>query len=93
MDIVQERLEREYGLTLIATAPSVVYRVTRTNGEIYEIDNPAKMPNPHELEQVEEPTVVATIIVPPEYVGPCWSCANRGVACTKAWSFRAAADA
>jgi GTP-binding protein LepA len=71
MDIVQERLEREYGLTLIATAPSVVYRVTRTNGEIYEIDNPAKMPNPHELEQVEEPTVVATIIVPPEYVGPC----------------------
>ena len=71
MDIVQERLEREYGLTLIATAPSVVYRVTRSSGEVFEIDNPAKMPPSNEVEKVEEPTVTATIIVPPEYVGPC----------------------
>jgi GTP-binding protein LepA len=70
MDIVQERLEREYGLTLIATAPSVVYRVTRTSGQTFEIDNPAKMPVPHEIESIEEPTVVCTVIVPPEYVGP-----------------------
>jgi GTP-binding protein LepA len=71
MDIVQERLEREYNLSLIATAPSVVYRVTRVTGEVFEIDNPAKMPVPHEIEQVEEPMVTCTIIVPPEYVGPC----------------------
>ncbi|HEX8237884.1 MAG TPA: translation elongation factor 4 [Abditibacteriaceae bacterium] len=71
MDIIQERLEREYNLTLIATAPSVVYRVTRVTGEVFEIDNPAKMPAPHEIERIEEPTVVCTIIVPPEYVGPC----------------------
>ncbi len=71
MDIVQERLEREYNLSLIATAPSVIYRVTRVTGEIFEIDNPAKMPAPHEIERVEEPMVVCTIIVPPDYVGPC----------------------
>ena len=71
MDIVQERLEREYNLSLIATAPSVVYRVTRTNGQIEEIDNPAKMPIPQELEMVEEPMVTVTILVPPTYVGAC----------------------
>lgn len=71
MDIVQERLEREYNLSLIATAPSVIYRITRTNGQTFEIDNPAKMPAPHELEFVEEPMVVTTIIVPPDYVGAC----------------------
>ncbi len=71
MDIVQERLEREYNLDLIATAPSVVYRVTRTNGEVYEIDNPAKMPPPTALEKVEEPMVACTILAPKEFVGPC----------------------
>ncbi|HEY0074535.1 MAG TPA: translation elongation factor 4 [Abditibacteriaceae bacterium] len=71
MDIVQERLEREYNLSLIATAPSVIYRITRTNGQTFEIDNPAKMPAPHELEYVEEPMVITTIIVPPDYVGAC----------------------
>jgi GTP-binding protein LepA len=69
MDIVQERLEREYNLSLIATAPSVVYQITRTNGQSFEIDNPAKMPGPHELEFVEEPMVVCTILVPKEFVG------------------------
>ncbi|MDQ3814915.1 MAG: translation elongation factor 4, partial [Armatimonadota bacterium] len=71
MDIVQERLEREYNLSLIATAPSVVYRVTRTNGQIFEIDNPARLPVPHEVEKIEEPMVITTILVPAEYVGPC----------------------
>jgi GTP-binding protein LepA len=69
MDIVQERLEREYNLSLIATAPSVVYRVTRTNGVTEEIDNPARMPGPHEIEKVEEPVTTVTILVPPDYVG------------------------
>ncbi len=70
MDIVQERLEREYGLNLIATAPSVVYRVTRTDGRVEEIDNPAKMPTPQEIDHIEEPMADCTILVPKEYVGP-----------------------
>ena len=71
MDIIQERLEREYNLTLIATAPSVVYQVTRTSGEVFEIDNPAKMPSATEIQNIEEPMVTCTVIVPPLYVGPC----------------------
>lgn len=71
MDIIQERLEREFDLSLIATAPSVVYRVTKTNGEVLEIDNPAKLPKPHEIEKIEEPIVDATILVPEEHVGAC----------------------
>ncbi|HVF10876.1 MAG TPA: elongation factor 4, partial [Abditibacteriaceae bacterium] len=71
MDIVQERLEREYDLSLIATAPSVIYRITRPNGHTYEIDNPASMPVPHEIERIEEPVVNLTVLVPPDYVGAC----------------------
>jgi GTP-binding protein LepA len=71
MDIIQERLEREFDLSLIATAPSVVYRVTKTNGDVLEIDNPAKLPKPHEIEKIEEPMVEATILVPEEHVGAC----------------------
>ncbi|MFZ5590577.1 MAG: translation elongation factor 4, partial [Bacillota bacterium] len=69
MEIIQERLEREYNLNLIATAPSVVYRVTTTAGEVLEIDNPTKMPPPGKIERMEEPYVTATIMVPKEYVG------------------------
>jgi len=69
MDVVQERLEREFNLTLIATAPSVVYRVTKTSGEILEVDNPNDLPDPNDIDRVEEPYVNATIIVPSEYVG------------------------
>jgi len=81
MDIVQERLEREYNLNLIATAPSVVYQITRTNGTEFEIDNPAKMPPPQEIEHVKEPMVTCTILVPKEYVGPVLELCNerRGV--------------
>jgi GTP-binding protein LepA len=71
MDIVQERLEREYNLSLIATAPSVVYRVTTTDGKVEEIDNPARMPAPAAIESVEEPMTTVTILVPQEYVGAC----------------------
>jgi GTP-binding protein LepA len=69
MEIVQERLEREYDLTLITTAPSVVYHVYMTNGEKVEIDNPSKMPPADRIDRIEEPYVKASIIVPNEYVG------------------------
>ncbi len=69
MDVIQERLEREYNLSLITTAPSVNYKVYKTNGEIIEVDNPAKLPPPTEIDYVEEPYVKATTIVPKDYVG------------------------
>lgn len=69
MDIVQERLEREFGLTLIATAPSVVYRVLKTSGDIIDVDNPNNLPPSTETEEVEEPYVNATILIPAEYTG------------------------
>ncbi len=70
MDIVQERLEREFGLSLIATAPSVVYRITTTKGEVIMLDNPAHWPAATTIASVEEPYIRATIFVPSEYVGP-----------------------
>lgn len=70
MEIVQERLEREYKLELITTAPSVVYRVRKTNGEQISIDNPTELPPMQEIEEIAEPFVRATIMVPTDYVGP-----------------------
>jgi len=69
MEIVQERLERNYALDLIATSPSVVFRVTMTDGSVENIDNPAKLPVRDKITMVEEPYVRATVITPPEYVG------------------------
>lgn len=69
MEIVQERLEREYGLELITTAPSVVYHVLKTDGETIEIDSPIKLPPVQEIESIAEPHVIATIMVPSDYVG------------------------
>ncbi len=69
MEIAQERLEREYNLTLVTTAPSVVYRVHKTNGEIEEIDNPANLVDAQYRDYIEEPYVKVTIITPNEYVG------------------------
>ncbi|MBX3111909.1 MAG: translation elongation factor 4 [Fimbriimonadaceae bacterium] len=69
MDIARERLEREFDLDLILTAPSVDYLVHRTNGVTEHISNPSEMPQPHELDSIEEPTVDATVMVPNEYVG------------------------
>lgn len=69
MDVIQERLEREYNLTLITTVPSVNYKVHKTNGEILEIDNPSKLPPPTEIDFIEEPYVKATTIVPKDFVG------------------------
>ncbi|NLY44367.1 MAG: elongation factor 4 [Clostridiaceae bacterium] len=69
MEIIQERLEREYNLDLVTTAPSVVYRVTKTNGECIEVDNPTNLPAPTEIEYIEEPVVKASIMVPTQFVG------------------------
>jgi len=69
MEIVQERLEREFGLTLVTTAPTVAYRVVRPDGTTLEIDSPAKLPPPMEIERVEEPYIKASIHLPTEFVG------------------------
>lgn len=70
MDVIQERLEREYDIGLITTAPNVIYKVIKTDGEVLEIDNPSHLPAVQEIEHVEEPFVKATIIVPTDFVGP-----------------------
>lgn len=70
MEIIEERLEREFDLDLITTAPSVSYIVTKTNGEKLTIDNPTALPNPSEIDYIEEPIVKARLYTPPEYVGP-----------------------
>ena len=69
MEIIQERLEREYNLSLVTTAPSVVYKVYKTDGEIVEIDNPANLPEPQYREKIEEPYVKVSIILPNDFVG------------------------
>ena len=77
LEIVQERLSREFDLDLIATAPSVVYKILRTNGERSELHNPADMPDPSVIEQIEEPWIRATIMVPDEYLGPVLTLCNE----------------
>lgn len=69
MDVVQERLEREYGMNLILTAPSVIYKVIKTNGEVVMIDNPSELPEPSKISEIDEPFVKAEIMSPSEYVG------------------------
>ena len=69
MDVVQERLEREYNLNLITTAPSVIYRVTKTDGEVLMVDNPARLPDQTKIATIEEPFIRLTIHMPAEYVG------------------------
>ena len=81
MEIAQERLEREYGLSIVTTAPSVVYKVHKTNGEVVEIDNPANLPAPQYRDYIEEPYVKVSIITPNEYVGTLMDLAQtkRGI--------------
>jgi GTP-binding protein LepA len=81
MEIVQERLEREFDLTLVSTAPTVVYRVTRTDGTVLAVDNPAKLPPPQVIAAIEEPYILGTILTPPDYLGPILQLAQekRGV--------------
>jgi len=78
MEIVQERLEREYDLELITTAPSVIYRVTTIDGQVMEIDNPSLLPDPQKREKIEEPFIKVEIITPETYVGTLMElCQNR----------------
>lgn len=69
MEVIEERLEREFDLDLVTTAPSVSYKVKKTNGEVIKVDNPSHLPNPTEIEEILEPVVSASIYTPPEYVG------------------------
>jgi len=69
MEIIQERLEREFGLDLITTAPSVRYQITKTDGEVIEVDNPSRWPDPSEIDKIDEPAILATILTNEEYVG------------------------
>ena len=78
MDVIQERLEREYQFDLIATAPSVIFDVYLTSGEVVKVDNPSKMPSPTIIDYIQEPYVEAKIMVPSEYVGPVMElCQNK----------------
>jgi len=77
MDIVQERLEREYGMALITTAPTVVYQVQMRDGTLVEIENPSKLPDPSRIEEIREPIITATILMPQEYVGPAMTLCNN----------------
>jgi GTP-binding protein LepA len=70
MDIVQERLEREYGMELVTTAPTVVYEIMLRDGTVQRVENPAKMPDPSKIEEIREPVITTTIFAPQEYVGP-----------------------
>jgi GTP-binding protein LepA len=81
MEIIQERLEREFGLTLITTAPTVVYRVTKSDGSVVEVQNPSHLPSPQQLLRIEEPYIKASIMAPGEYVGPIFGLCQekRGV--------------
>jgi len=69
MEIVQERLEREYDLSLISTAPTVIYEVLASNGDVIQVDNPSKLPDAGKIEELREPIIVANILLPQEYVG------------------------
>jgi GTP-binding protein LepA len=81
MDIVQERLEREYGINLITTAPTVVYQVLMREGSVIEVENPSRLPDLSKIQEIREPFITATILMPQEYVGPVMTLCNnkRGV--------------
>lgn len=81
MEIIQERIEREFDLDIITTSPSVIYKVFRTDGSVVEITNPTNLPSPNEIDHMEEPVVKATVITPSEYVGSIMDLcqARRGV--------------
>ena len=86
LEIIQERLEREYNLDLVTTAPSVIYKVHKTNGEVIELTNPSNLPDPSEIEYMEEPVVDAEIMVTTEFIGSIMSCARNAVGSTAGWN-------
>ena len=90
MEIVQERLEREFNMDLVTTAPGVLYRVTRTDGEVIEIDSPAKLPETGHIDKIEEPVITATILTPAEFVGAILQLCQDKRGVQKALEFKAA---
>jgi GTP-binding protein LepA len=90
MEIVQERLEREFNMDLVTTAPGVLYRVTRTDGEVIEIDSPAKLPETSYIDKIEEPVITATILTPAEFVGGILQLCQDKRGVQKALEFKAA---
>ncbi len=81
MEIVQERLEREYDMDLITTAPTVVYELLLKNGEVVQIENPSRLPEPSRIEEIREPIIVVNLLMPQDYVGPVMTLCNnkRGI--------------
>jgi len=77
LDIVQERLEREYGMNLITTAPTVIYQVLLQDGSVAEIENPSKLPDPSRVAEIREPIITASILVPHDFVGPVLTLCNQ----------------
>ena len=90
MEIVQERLEREFNMDLVTTAPGVLYRVTRTDGEVIEIDSPAKLPETGHIDRIEEPVITAMILTPAEFVGAILQLCQDKRGVQKALEFKAA---
>ena len=90
MEIVQERLEREFNMDLVTTAPGVLYRVTKTDGETIEIDSPAKLPETGHIDTIEEPVITATILTPAEFVGAILQLCQDKRGVQKALEFKAA---
>jgi GTP-binding protein LepA len=90
MEIVQERLEREFNMDLVTTAPGVLYRVTKTDGEVVEIDSPAKLPETGHITRIEEPVITATILTPAEFVGVILQLCQDKRGVQKALEFKAA---
>ncbi|MEP6782363.1 MAG: elongation factor 4, partial [Acidobacteriota bacterium] len=90
MEIVQERLEREFNMDLVTTAPGVLYRVTKTDGEIVEIDSPAKLPETGHISKIEEPVITAMILTPAEFVGVILQLCQDKRGVQKALEFKAA---
>jgi GTP-binding protein LepA len=90
MEIVQERLEREFNMDLVTTAPGVLYRVTKTDGEVVEIDSPAKLPETGHIDKIEEPVITATILTPAEFVGAILQLCQDKRGVQKALEFKAA---
>ena len=77
LDIVQERLEREYGMNLITTAPTVVYQVLMKDGSVVEVENPSRLPDQGKIEEIREPIITASILLPQDYVGPVMTLCNN----------------
>jgi len=90
MDIVQERLEREYDVALVTTAPTVVYEIRLHDGEVARVENPAKMPDVSKIEEIREPIIETIIFVPQEYVGAIMTLCTQSAACRRICSITAA---